>query len=353
MKQIRLLLGIDDAEYGQRLLAFLLAQGFGDGIHLYTDPGFFGEEMEHLAPGMYDAAVLSSPFFEAAEACGISERLNRAVPCIRHLLSSPQEPPKTEQVLYRYRPVSALLDLLERLQNPPREKSAEMVLCENAAGPAALGAPARRNRWIWCSPNHHELLPAVVLAAAKERAQHGPVLLADLQENSMIDRIVQRADAKTVTDAVYLLGSHPDALAECAVNWEGVRLLLPAASVQEIGQLKKEHWKMLDAALSREAGECFLLFDSVCAGFEQLAEGAGICVAVLRQEPRSADAGERYLRYLRERFPELEIRILEVPFLAGDIPLARWPQTVLRDERLKNAAASACAKPAGPTAGGE
>ena len=349
MKTVQLLLGIEDSEYAQRLLGLLMAQGFGDGIHLYTDPDFFGEEMEQLSPGMYDAAVLTTAFLEEAETCGLGEKIRQNIPCIRHLLATPTEEAKTEKVLYQYRPAGALLDLLGRLAKPQNAAPAVSYLYET---PVPSGKPPEQShppvgqkttlsdhpypkRWIWISPCHHELLEATALLAAKEQARQGAVWLVDLQQNSMLDRILQRAEAKTVTDAVYLLGAHEDALTECAVFWEGVQLLLPAVSIQEIGQLTKEHWGLLDGALQREQTPCFLLVDSVGPGFELLAEHASRCVVVTRDEARSRESGERLLEYMNRQFPDCPVQTLTVPFSSGGIAYPLWQQTVLRDVRLQ------------------
>ena len=287
-----------DSDYILRFANYLMTK-INIGVHIFTTPeGFFSDETD------FDVTLLTEEFQEIA---GF-----RPKGTVGHKYILTEDSSKEEiDYIYKFQAVDNILDVIEELNEANRRNVGRRV----SNGKSKLAGVY--------SPIDHELQLPFSMALGQSYRTEGKVLFLDLEEISIMPKLIGRNCERNLMDLLYLIntneGTNVD-LSEYVRSFMGFDYIEPFLNPNEISEIDENTWDMLFNMLEQtEYSVVVILFGRAINGFSKSIERLHKLIVLGRPGDYFKKGQEIFLDYLDRISLQVPVENIILPMSAGNL----------------------------------
>lgn len=278
MKKIRLLIADTDQSYLNALVKYLIGTGNQYEVTGYTDVArFLGEEND------FALALLTGEFIDGLRR---QPQRKRQFDRILYLSDSQSEGESEYERIYKFQNMSTFIEQMRKAVNARPEGEGREIR-ENAT----------QHLRIIFSPMHHELSLPFSLSMAKIIGESQQTLLVDMEDISILGRLLERELTRDLGDYLYHIAGldSPDGnMTDFLGFYENFYYLAPMKGLSALAAVTPDQWiALIDNIRRSEFDQVIMLMDSSVNGMDEILHAADDILLL-------GKPGEYYAHSMRE-----------------------------------------------------
>ncbi len=171
------------------------------------------------------------------------------------------------------------------------------------------------------SPISHELSMPFALALCQVLRESGSVLFLDIEEISIMSRMIGRENEKGLMDLLYMV-MQPDEvnLADYVSSYMGIDIITPFANPEDLNEIRGEVWgKLMNCLLRAGYDSVVILYGRITQGFKEMAGNCDEFLALGKPGDYYRKSQERFLEYIRDYYAGLSVSSILLPMSASNL----------------------------------
>ncbi len=171
------------------------------------------------------------------------------------------------------------------------------------------------------SPISHELSMPFALSLCQVLRESGSVLFLDLEELSILNRMIGRNTDRCLMDLLYMIMQDGQLnIRDYTCSFMGIDLISPFSSPEEIGEIAADVWlQLFEALMGSGYDSVVVLFGRLPQGFKQLVELCSELLVLGKPGDYYGKSQERFLGYLEDNHFEVPTKSVMLPMSAGNL----------------------------------
>lgn len=306
LKQTSVVLCDSDGEYLQAFASYLAGHVPWLEIVSYSCQEEFLQDER-----TYEIGILTAEFLQVLEFSGKDSIKRKLYLSDDDLLEEYRHLP----MVYKYQSMEVVVEMLKKLRS-----GADAGRCFASLGNSLL--------YGIYSPICHELQLPFALSLCRILAERGSVLFLDIEELSVLSRLIERAWDRDLLDILYVSegseGREPE-LSAYIRQFMGIDYLPPFGSPEDINEVTREQWQRFFERLNGLSYTYIvILFGRTMPGFREMAASCQELLVLNKPGDFYQKSQSSFLEYAGRAGLDGSISCVQLPMSAGNLSDGRY-----------------------------
>lgn len=294
MKNLEIALCDSCADYILKFASYIMERS-KIGVHIFTTPeSFYSDE------GDYDIALIAEEFKE------VMEFRPKGVVKTKYYFVEEQER-EQENNIFKYQSVERILNRIPSLKETK----------------ASIKKSNEKSRIVGVySPISHELQLPFTMALSQSYRTHGNVLFIDLEELSIMPKLIGQKNDFNLMDLLYEINTNSNDfdLSKYVQSFMGFDYIEPFANPNDIGEIDEDTWNVFFSNVSKANYDTVVvLFGRAINGFSKYLEATDKLYVLGRQGDYFRKGQEMFFSYLDKLDLQTDISEVVLPMSASNL----------------------------------
>lgn len=306
MSGIKLLLCEEDIAYTQALVGYLMGsrKGMELSITTYHDPEGLSKE-----DGFFNIGILGKSFLNVDVKCHLQRQF---------ILGEERKSEEESEYLFKYQNMDSFMGKVFKMSSVTNEGQELVVVY---------------------SPVFHELRLPFCLCLCRMFSEAGDVLFIDLEQVSILNRLMGKETNRDLLDYLYMMESKRgcDDLSSFLDYCEGFAFLPPMSSPFELSDIIKDQWETFLKHIEKSGfKKVVLLMDTMLQGTLEFFEKSDEIVLLGRPGGLNITGMELFKSLLEKRGLIEKTREVILPLLAGEsTDVSHTPESIFQGNLMR------------------